>query len=87
MNNALIDSRKPALFAALRRWDLAVGRKRGEAWRGALKKIVLLLALKLHFDEAMDENENLVNLGNRQGEGTHHFVRYARDEKSFQERT
>jgi hypothetical protein len=34
MNNALIDSRKPALFAAVRRWDLAFGRTHGEV-RGA----------------------------------------------------
>jgi hypothetical protein len=35
MNNALIDSRIPVLFAALRRWDLAFGRTYGEVRGGS----------------------------------------------------
>jgi hypothetical protein len=93
MNNALIDSRISVLFAPLRRWDLAFGRTHGEVrrWgegrRGVLKKIAYIFSLKPHFNEAVDENENLFSLGNRQGDGTHHFVRHAREGKSFLKRT
>jgi hypothetical protein len=49
--------------------------------RGVLKKIALLFSLKPHFNEAMDENENLFSSVNKQGEKTHCSVRYARGGK------
>jgi hypothetical protein len=55
--------------------------------RGVLKKITLLFSQKPHFNEAMDENENLFSSVNEQGEKTHHSVRYARDGKSLHERS
>ena len=52
----------------------------GWRWR-VLKKIVLLPALKPHFDGAISENENLVSWresGGRRGEETHRFLWYSR---------
>ena len=71
MNNALIDSRKSALFTAFEKMGFILSRldERVRKWQrgvggvgGLLKKIVLLPALKPHFDGAISENENLVSL-------------------------